>query len=288
MKKSDLPDLLAGISPQVFMRDYWQKKPLLIRQTIPKMHPLMTRQALFTLAAQPEVESRLVVGDGINQPWQLRTGPFKRSQLPPIKQPNWTLLVQGADLHNDALAHLREGFRFIADARLDDVMISYASDGGGVGPHFDRYDVFLLQAHGQRRWRIGAQKNLQLRNDVPLKILQRFKPTQTFLLEPGDMLYLPPHYAHEGVAVGECMTYSIGFKAETDQALGAVLMSRLADFEPSGRAIAYSDPQQLPTRQPARIPAALQAFARNCIAQIIKQNASIHCALGEWLSEPKP
>jgi 50S ribosomal protein L16 3-hydroxylase len=270
------------------MRDYWQKKPLLIRQAIPNMQPLITRQALFELAAQSDVESRLVTGDGVRQPWQLRSGPFKPRQLPALKLSHWTLLVQGADLHSDALAQLRERFRFIPDARLDDVMVSYASDGGGVGPHFDSYDVFLLQAHGQRRWRIGAQKNLSLRDDLPLKILARFKPTQTWLLEPGDMLYLPPQYAHEGVAVGECMTYSIGFKAETDQSLGAALISRLADFEPVKPPVTYSDPHQLATRQPARIPAALQAFAHESVLQMLQRDADIRCALGEWLSEPKP
>ena len=288
MKTPVQPDVLAGISPQVFMRDYWQKKPLLIRQAIPNMQPLITRQALFELAAQSDVESRLVTGDGVRLPWQLRSGPFKPRQLPALKLSHWTLLVQGADLHSDALAQLRERFRFIPDARLDDVMVSYASDGGGVGPHFDSYDVFLLQAHGQRRWRIGAQKNLSLRDDLPLKILARFKPTQTWLLEPGDMLYLPPQYAHEGVAVGECMTYSIGFKAETDQSLGAALISRLADFEPVKPPVTYSDPHQLATRQPARIPAALQAFAHESVLQMLQRDADIRCALGEWLSEPKP
>jgi len=287
MKKPDLPDVLAGISPHVFMRDYWQKKPLLIRQAIPQMQPLITRRELFELATLQDVESRLVLGDGVKQPWQMRRGPFKTRHLPALKQPHWTLLVQGVDLHHDALAALRGRFRFIPDARLDDVMVSYASDGGGVGPHFDSYDVFLLQAQGQRRWRIGSQKKLSLRDDVPLKILSHFKPTQTLLLEPGDMLYLPPHFAHEGVAVGECMTYSIGFKAETDHTMGAVLMGRLADTEPQGAALSYQDPDQLPTRHPAQIPAALQAFARHSVMQLSQRDADIRCALGEWLSEPK-
>ncbi len=287
MKNPDLPDVLAGISPHVFMRDYWQKKPLLIRQAIPQMQPLITRRELFELAALQDVESRLVLGDGVKQPWQMRRGPFKTRHLPALKQPHWTLLVQGVDLHHDALAELRGRFRFIPDARLDDVMVSYASDGGGVGPHFDSYDVFLLQAQGQRRWRIGSQKKLPLREDVPLKILAHFKPTQTLLLEPGDMLYLPPHFAHEGVAVGECMTYSIGFKAETDHTMGAVLMGRLADTELPGAALSYQDPDQLPTTQPAQIPAALQAFARHSVMQMTQRDADIRCALGEWLSEPK-
>jgi len=288
MKKHDLPSVLGSISPQAFMRDYWQKKPLLIRQAIPGMQALLSRKDLFALASNADVESRLVSGDGESQPWQMRRGPFKPRGLPPLSRPNWTLLVQGVDLHVDAFANLRDRFRFIPDARLDDVMVSYASDGGGVGPHFDSYDVFLLQAHGQRRWRISAQKNLQLRDDVPLKILSQFKPTKTMLLEPGDMLYLPPHYAHEGAAVGECMTYSIGFKAETNHTMASVLLSRLADFENLKAAQTYSDPDQSATVHPAKIPDQLQAFALNSIHQKLNKEKDIFCALGEWLSEPKP
>ena len=288
MKKHDLPSVLGSINPQAFMRDYWQKKPLLIRQAIPGMQALLSRKALFELAAEQDVESRLISGDGETQPWQMRRGPFKPRALPPLSRTHWTLLVQGVDLHVDAFADLRDRFRFIPDARLDDVMVSYASDGGGVGPHFDSYDVFLLQAHGQRRWRISAQKNLQLRDDVPLKILSQFKPTQTLLLEPGDMLYLPPHYAHEGVAVGECMTYSIGFKSETNQTMASVLLARLADFENLQAAKSYSDPDQSATVHPAKIPDQLQAFALHSIHQKLNNEKDIYCALGEWLSEPKP
>lgn len=269
------------------MREYWQKKPLLIRQAVPHMQPLISRRELFALAGQADVESRLVMGDGVKQDWQLKHGPFKRRQLPSTRLPHWTLLVQGVDLHHDALAHLRARFRFVPDARLDDVMVSYASDGGGVGPHFDSYDVFLLQAQGRRQWRIGAQKQLRLKDDVPLKILASFRPTQTLLLEPGDMLYLPPHYAHEGVAVGECMTYSIGFKADNDHTLGRALLGRLADFEPSNGAVMYKDPDQAPTQHPAKIPNALQAFARQSLVNFLQREADIRCALGEWLSEPK-
>ena len=288
MEKHDLPCVLGGISPQEFMRVYWQKKPLLIRQAIPGMQALLSRKELFELASEEDVESRLVSGDGDAQPWQMRNGPFKLRALPPVSRPNWTLLVQGVDLHVDALAELRDRFRFIPDARLDDVMVSYASDGGGVGPHFDSYDVFLLQAQGQRRWRISAQKNLQLRDDVPLKILSQFKPSKTMLLEPGDMLYLPPHYAHEGVAVGECMTYSIGFKAETNHAMASVLLARLADFDAKNAAKTYSDPGQSATVHPAKIPLQLQQYALHSIQQKLSHDKDIYCALGEWLSEPKP
>ena len=165
--------LLGGLSPAQFMKRYWHKKPLLIRQAIPGMQPFLSRGALFDLAARDDVQSRLVTQQAASakQPWRLRHGPFARRRLPPLKQPGWTLLVQSVDLIDARMQALREQFRFVPDARLDDVMVSYASDGGGVGPHFDSYDVFLLQAQGQRRWRIGRQKNLALQEGMPLKIL---------------------------------------------------------------------------------------------------------------------
>jgi 50S ribosomal protein L16 3-hydroxylase len=166
-------------------------------------------------------------------------------------------------------------------------MISFATEGGGVGPHFDSYDVFLLQAQGQRRWRISPQKDLRLREDLPLKILKAFKPTETLVLEAGDMLYLPPHYAHEGVAVGECMTYSIGFKAESPQSLAHELLPRLVDMGPEMEQARYADPQQTATAHAAQIPTALQQFANKAVLQALKHPGDLNCALGEFLSEPK-
>ena len=288
MKKHDLPCVLGGISPQEFMRVYWQKKPLLIRQAIPGMQALLSRKELFELASEQDVESRLVSGDGDAQPWQMRNGPFKPRALPPVSRPNWTLLLQGVDLHVNTFADLRDRFRFIPDARLDDVMVSYASDGGGVGPHFDSYDVFLLQAHGHRRWRISAQKNLQLRDDVPLKILSAFKPGKTMLLEPGDMLYLPPHYAHEGVAQGECMTYSIGFRTPERREMAAELLSRITEQAHTGAPQRYRDPAQAATAKPAQIPNQLQQFALQSVQSLLQQPRELNCALGELLTEPKP
>jgi 50S ribosomal protein L16 3-hydroxylase len=178
--------LLGGLTPAQFMRRHWQRKPLLVRNAVPGMQPLLDRPALFELAGQEGVESRVV---SLGQHgWQLRRGPFTRRSLPAVARPRWTLLVQGVDLHVQA------------------------SDGGGVGPHFDSYDVFLLQAQGRRRWRWGRQKDLSLREGLPLKILDRFEPEDDQVLEPGDMLYLPPRYAHDGIADGECQTYSIGFR----------------------------------------------------------------------------
>ncbi len=287
MKKTPLPSVLGGISPEAFMRQYWQKKPLLIRQAVPAMKPLLSRQALFAMAGQDAVESRLITGDTQTNHWTLAHGPFKPRALPALKQSHWTLLLQGMDLHDDAVAALRDRFRFVPDARLDDLMISFATDGGGVGPHFDSYDVFLLQAQGQRRWRISPQKDLRLREDLPLKILKAFKPTETWVLDAGDMLYLPPHYAHEGVAVGECMTYSIGFKAESPQSLAQELLPRLVDMGPEVDPARYADPRQTATSQPAQIPAALQQFARKAVLQAVQHPGDLHCALGELLSEPK-
>ena len=288
MEKHDLPCVLGGISPQEFMRVYWQKKPLLIRQAIPGMQALLSRKELFELASEQDVESRLVSGDGDAQPWQMRNGPFKPRALPSVSRPNWTLLVQGVDLHVNTFADLRDRFRFIPDARLDDVMVSYASDGGGVGPHFDSYDVFLLQAHGHRRWRISAQKNLQLRDDVPLKILSAFKPGKTMLLAPGDMLYLPPHYAHEGVAQGECMTYSIGFRTPERREMAAELLSRITEQAHTGAPQRYRDPAQAATAKPAQIPNELQQFALQSVQSLLQQPRELNCALGELLTEPKP
>ncbi|MFT5961287.1 MAG: 50S ribosomal protein L16 3-hydroxylase, partial [Burkholderiaceae bacterium] len=176
-------------------------------------------------------------------------------------------------------------FNFLPDARLDDLMISYASDNGGVGPHFDSYDVFLLQAQGTRRWRIGAQEDLTLQQGVPLKILKHFTPTQEFDLEPGDMLYLPPHYAHEGVAVGECMTYSIGFRAPSFQELGEAFLTFMSDsIDLPGR---YADPALTATTHPAEISSAMlaQVSAELNKVQFTKDDMAIF--LGEYLSEPK-
>ena len=269
------------------MRSYWQKQPLLIRQAVAGIQPMLSRLQLFALAQSEDVESRLVIKDAGTGQWCLKSGPFGKRSLPSLKQSHWTLLLQGVDLHDDKVAQLRDQFRFIPDARLDDVMISYATDKGGVGPHFDSYDVFLLQVHGQRRWRISQQKDLSLRDDVPLKILRKFKAEETWVLNPGDMLYLPPQYAHEGVALGECMTYSVGFKAQTPQALAQQLLPRFADMDVVKDSARYQDKSQSATDHPARIPDHLQAFAHHALESALRQKHASEKVLGEWLSEPK-
>ncbi len=319
--------LLAGLSPRQFMRRYWQKKPLLIRQAWPQVTPPIDRATLFQLAAQDDVESRLIVrqmadADAPAKPaskaakaakagkaakastasrqaaslaapggdWSLHHGPFAdRRAIPPFSQSGWTLLIQGLDLHVPAARAMLERFRFVPDARLDDVMISYATEGGGVGPHFDSYDVFLLQVSGRRRWRIGPLTDASLEPDVPLKILSRFQPEEEWVLEPGDMLYLPPRWAHDGVAEGEdCMTCSIGFRTPGEHELVRELLVRLADGEDlEGMGRLYKDPAQTATGQPGALPEALVDFASAAVAKLIRDPHALRSVLGELLSEPE-
>jgi 50S ribosomal protein L16 3-hydroxylase len=278
--------LLGGLSPRTFMRRHWQKKPLLIRQAIPGLVSPLERAQLFELAARDDVESRLIVHH--EGRWRLRQGPFKRRSMPSLAQARWTLLVQGLDLHVDAAHELLAKFRFVPDARLDDLMVSYATDGGGVGPHFDSYDVFLLQIVGRRRWRIGRLKDPALQPAVPLKILANFTAEQEWLLEPGDMLYLPPRWAHDGVAEGECMTCSIGFRAPGRHQWGIDVLQRILDAAeaPDAEGL-YRDPRQLATAEPARIPDALNAFTADAMTRLLADPRAVACALGEVLSDLK-
>lgn len=281
--------LLGGLSPAQFMRRHWHKRPLLVRQALPGVQPPLARAALFALAARDDVESRLIVR-GVDDDWRLRQGPVPRRALPPLSQPGWTLLVQGLDLHVDAAHDLLSHFRFVPAARLDDVMLSYASEGGGVGPHIDSYDVFLLQVHGRRRWQVARMSRPRLRDDVPLKMLAHFVPEQEWLLEPGDMLYLPPGWAHDGVALGgDCMTASVGFRAPRADELARALLARVADDLPdSDHSLRYRDPQQAATVAAGEVPEALQRFARAAVARALAGEEVLDRALGEWLTEPKP
>ncbi len=280
--------LLGGLSPAQFMRHHWHKKPRLVRQAVPGIGAPLSRMALFALAARDDVESRLIQRDGRDH-WQLRHGPLPRRALPPLAQGGWTLLVQGLDLHLDAAHDLLSRFRFVPAARLDDLMLSYASDGGGVGPHIDSYDVFLLQLQGRRRWRIGRARRPQWRDDVPLKMLAQFEADQDWVLDPGDMLYLPPGWAHEGVAIGgDCMTASIGFRAPGADELAQALLARLADASDANpRAPRYRDPAQAATAQPGSVPEPLKRFAHAAVARVLADRVALDCVLGEWLTEPK-
>ncbi len=287
MDVSQVLPLLGGLSPALFMRRHWQKKPLLVRQAWPGVLPPVNRRALFDLAGAEGVECRLLsVFDGA---WRLRHGPFKRRALPPVAKPNWTLLLQGLDLHNAAAHAMLQAFSFVPAARLDDLMLSWASDGGGVGPHLDSYDVFLLQVQGKRRWRIGKVADRSLVPGLPVRILANFQPTQEWLLAPGDMLYLPPLWGHDGVADGECMTASIGFRAPVAHTLASELLHQIADAADAPAAgRMYRDAGQPATDAPARVPAGLRGFAQAALQTALRDPAALDRALGALLTEPKP
>ncbi|AUN95573.1 cupin domain-containing protein [Pseudazoarcus pumilus] len=276
-------ELLGGITPQRFLAEYWQKKPLLIRQAIPGFTGVVDVDELFELACDENVESRLIrhTDDG----WQVSRGPQKPAALKRRKQA-WTVLVQGLNLwvrEADALLHR---FDFIPQARLDDLMVSYATDGGGIGAHFDSYDVFLLQGFGQRRWRIGDQSEHRLVEGAPLKLIADFQSTDEWVLEPGDMLYLPPRYAHEGTAIGECTTYSIGFRAPSAQELGSEFLVWLAERQRLEGM--YADPDLVLPENSAEISATMVERVAGMLDAIRWGQDDVADFLGHYLSEPKP
>jgi 50S ribosomal protein L16 3-hydroxylase len=301
--------LLGGLSPAAFMRDHWQKRPLLIRNALPLIAdsgaPLapVTPAQLFELASRDDVESRIVIQDAVAakpkarakarapspEAWSLKHGPFARRALPPLSQRGWTMLVQGVDLHVQAAHDLLQRFRWIADARVDDLMVSYASPGGGVGAHIDSYDVFLLQVHGHRRWRVGPVGDASFVDGLPVRILERFEPTDEWVLGPGDMLYVPPRWGHDGVAEDECMTCSIGFRTPMGTELARELLQRvLDDVEADPDEPHFRDPPRSATETPARMPEALDAFARKAVDRLLRDPAQLARSLGEVMTEPKP
>ncbi len=281
-------ELLGGLSAAAFLRKHWQKKPLLVRQAVRGFRGLLSRAELFALAGRDDVESRLV--RHVRGRWTLTHGPFRAAELKSLPARDWTLLVQGVNLHVAAVDALLRRFAFIPYARLDDVMVSYAAPGGGVGPHVDSYDVFLLQGEGRRRWQLschlGRQPELSPDDSLPVKILTRFRPDAEYTVEPGDMLYLPPAYAHDGVAVGACTTYSIGFRAPSAQELGTAFLDWLRDsIALEGR---YADPSLAPATEPARIGRTMQTRFSAMLAGVRWSDAIVGRFLGCYLSEPKP
>ena len=280
--------LLGGLSPSVFLRKYWQKNPLLVRQAVGGFQGLLSRAELFALAGRDDVESRLV--RHARGRWTLAQGPFHAADLKSLPARDWTLLVQGLNLHVAAADALLRRFAFIPYARLDDVMVSYAVPGGGVGPHVDSYDVFLLQGEGRRRWQVSCNMNRQrdqtLDPSLPVKILTRFRPEAEYTLNAGDMLYLPPACAHDGVAVGVCTTYSIGFRAPSAQELGTAFLDWMRDsIALEGH---YADPSLAPTTEPARIGPGMQKQCSSMLAGVRWSDAMVSRFLGCYLSEPKP
>jgi 50S ribosomal protein L16 3-hydroxylase len=277
--------LLGGRTPAAFMSQHWQKKPLLIRRACLDFDGGISRDRLIALACGDDVESRLVIRE--RGRFSLATGPFSRSEFRRLPASGWTLLVQGVNRVDAATDMLLRRFAFVPYARLDDVMISYATPGGGVGPHFDSYDVFLLQGSGRRRWRYGKQKDLTLVPDTDVKILRRFSPRYDVELAAGDMLYLPPHIAHEGTAVDACLTYSIGFRAATYAEIAQAFIDFLRDDMrlPTGQ---YADPDAKPSDSPARIDPTMLQRVSAALSQIRWDSRDVGRFLGCFLSDPKP
>ncbi|QWE09404.1 cupin domain-containing protein [Polynucleobacter ibericus] len=289
--------LFGGISPEQFMARYWQKKPLLVRGAIPafglsEQHgelldsPIPAAE-LLKFALQEAVESRLVQ----SKPWSFENGPFPKKSIPSVERPNWTLLFQGMEAHHPAAAKILSWFRFIPDARLDDLMISIAGIGGGVGPHFDSYDVFLIQMSGRRRWQISEQEDLSLNPNLPLKILQNFNVEQEWILEPGDMLYLPPHIAHDGIALDAgCQTWSVGFRSPSFKELLQEGLWRLAESLEDIPALEqkFADPKQRATHAAEQLPEELMKQLSLKLKELkLDQIAGFLPGITAYLSEPK-
>ncbi len=277
------PPILGTLSPSRFMRETWHREARLIRGAIPGFAGLLDRNGILGLACDADVESRLIVREG--RRWHLEHGPFSMKDFARLPDKNWTVLVQGVNLHLDAADRLLHRFDFVPAARLDDLMVSYAVPGGGVGPHFDSYDVFLLQGPGRRRWRAGRQQSHDLRPNMPLRILKHFDHDHEWVLDPGDMLYLPPDYAHDGVAIDECFTYSIGFRAPTRTELAGEFFADLAGrIDLPGR---YADPGQSAARSVGRLPTAMIDATVEAISAVRWTRADVSDFLGVYLSEPK-
>ena len=283
----DIPlQLLGGITAREFLRDYWQKKPLLIRQAIPDFESPIDADELAGLALEEEVESRLVIEHG-ERPWELRRGPFAEDAFSTLPEREWTLLVQAVDQFVPEVAELLEQFRFLPSWRIDDVMISFAAPGGSVGPHFDNYDVFLLQAQGKRNWKIGQMCSSEspLLQHADLRILAEFEESAEWVLEPGDMLYLPPRLAHFGIAEDDCMTYSVGFRAPS----AAEVLTHFTDFlaQYLTDEERYTDADAQPVSDPHQIQSDALDRLKSLLAEHMSDERMLLTWFGQFMTEPR-
>ncbi|MDH4612587.1 cupin domain-containing protein [Pseudomonas sp. BN102] len=283
----DIPlQLLGGLTAREFLRDYWQQKPLLIRQAIPGFESPISPDELAGLSLEEEVESRLVLEHG-ERPWELRRGPFAEDAYQNLPERDWTLLVQAVDQFVPDVAELLEQFRFLPSWRIDDVMVSFATPGGGVGPHFDNYDVFLLQGHGRRRWKIGqmCDGDSALLPHADLRILADFQQTDEWVLEPGDMLYLPPRLAHFGIAEDDCMTYSVGFRAPSAAEVLTHFTDFLAQFLPDEER--YSDAGAAPVSDPHQIQHDALERLKSLLSEHMSDERLLLTWFGQFMTEPR-
>ncbi len=278
----------GDLSAEQFLRDYWQKKPLLIRNAFPDFEPCISADELAGLACEEDVESRLIETDPYSGDWSLEHGPFGEERFASLGQKPWTLLVQAVDHWVPEVTPLMQAFDFIPQWRRDDLMISYASDGGGVGPHYDNYDVFLLQAEGVRRWEFGGLygEDSPRRENTPVMILPEWQAEQSFDLNPGDMLYLPPRVGHNGVGVGDgCMTWSIGFRAPSHSEILQGLTQSICDELSSD--LRYEDPDLVLPTHPGEIDTRAVTRVQQIVQQYLNDPERLAHWLGQSMTEPK-
>ncbi len=278
---------LGSLSVEEFLRDYWQKKPLLIRQAFPNYEAPLSADELAGLALEEEAEARIIIEQG-NGPWEMRSGPFQEADFNNLPKDKWTLLVQAVDHWVPEVSELLERFKFIPSWRLDDIMISYAVDGGSVGPHFDQYDVFLLQGRGKRRWKTGqlCSQSSPILEDTPLHILKDFECDQEWLLEPGDMIYIPPQVAHWGTAEGDdCMTLSVGFRAPSHaEIIADFVQEQLSHLDEDHR---YNDGDLIPQENPGEIDSDAIDQIRKILLSQLDQPEKISQWFGSYMTKPK-
>ncbi len=275
---------LGGLSTREFLRRHWQKRPLLARAGWSAPAGLPDAARLFSLAVRSDVESRLVMRRG--ERWTVEHGPFSRARLGRLPARDWTLLVNGLNLHLACAEQMLRRFDFVPQARLDDVMVSLAAPGGGVGPHTDSYDVFLLQGPGRRVWRLERARRFRVIADAPLRLIADFRPDEEVLLEPGDLLYLPPGWGHDGVALAPSWTYSIGFRAPRGAELSLAMLDYL--HERGLPDAEYRDPGLAPAARPAQISARMIDFALRVTRRIRWTERDVQRLLGRTLTLPKP
>jgi 50S ribosomal protein L16 3-hydroxylase len=268
-----------GLPPAQFLRDYWQKRPLLIRNAFPGYASPLEPEDLAGLACEDGALARLVRHDPATDAWSVRHGPFAEEEFPALPDHDWTLLVQDMDKWDADLRALLDRFDFLPRWRIDDIMVSFAATGGSVGAHVDQYDVFLLQARGHRRWQVdaGPSPPLEFRNDVELKLLREFHPTHDWVLGPGDMLYLPPGVPHHGVAVDPCLTFSVGMRAPSAAELLGDFVDTLAADAPES--LRYADPGLAPAADPFEIDAAAMARVVEALNALRMRDPD---RLGDW------
>lgn len=278
----------GDISVEEFLRDYWQKKPLLVRNAFPDLEAPVGADELAGLSCEDEVESRLVIQKPDSDHWELKQGPFDDETFANLPDSHWTLLVQAVDHWVPDASAIVEQFRFIPNWRYDDLMVSFASKDGGVGPHYDNYDVFLIQTQGKRRWEIGGHfdQNSPRRPDTPVMIIPDWTPEQTWVLEPGDMLYIPPQIGHNGIGeTDDCMTYSVGFRAPSH----AEIMRSFTDFigEKLTSEFRYNDPELQLQENAGEIRSEALDQVRSIFTSYLKDDARLAHWFGEFVTDPK-